>query len=265
MRTTYAVSPKYDFCDTFVRQLTIPYWFQHNGKTIHDGRNAIKLFNVGGTWLAVKCFGHLTLFNRSLYGLFRKSKAQRAYAYASRLRSLGIDSPEAIAFIQNREGGLLQSSYFISKYSYYRPLATVLNTDLNKDETKHILDALTGFIFDVHNSGVLHKDLNINNILYGLDPDGKPGFQLIDNNRMRFCRSLSKRQRVRNIRCISLNAPEYMYVLDRYARVANIDTETTLLQGVLDRLLLKSWRQKKHRAKGRLYQVLNKNSTGRCS
>lgn len=58
-------------------------------------------------------------FNRLVYTFLRKSKAQRAYEHAQQLRALGIDSPEPLAWAENRRHGVLEDAYFVCRYTAY--------------------------------------------------------------------------------------------------------------------------------------------------
>lgn len=108
------INPKYSRLEEFVRQLAHPVFFARHGETLHDGRNVIKLFEADGIRLVVKSYARLSLLNRLLYGTLRMSKAVRAYIHATKLRNLGIDSPEEIAAVEVRRRGLLRHCYFVS-------------------------------------------------------------------------------------------------------------------------------------------------------
>lgn len=203
---------------------------------IHDGRNTVRLFEIDGQRLAVKRYGHISLLNRLLYGFLRKSKAERAYRHAIRLRQLGVGTPEEVAFLEVRRHCLLDACYFVARYSDYKPLQPVTELDIQRPEVAAVLDALADFLFRMHNAGVLHKDLNIGNILYRGDRCSGYAFQVIDTNRMRFYRSLSMRRRLDNLRRLSCPAPVYLYILDRYARLANANTDSIQLTGAVMRL-----------------------------
>lgn len=199
--------------------------------------------------MVVKRYGHLTFFNRVVYGFLRKSKAERAYRHAERLRRLGIDTPEEIAFAEIRWRGLLRESYFVSAYSDYRPLRPVTELYSQTQQAREILDALSEFLSRMHGAGVLHKDLNIGNILYKDDGWGGYIFQVIDTNRMEFRRTLSVRQRLKNLRRLSCPAPAYLYILDRYAGLIRADTDTLQLKGVVLRLFFEMRQRMKRRVK----------------
>ena len=119
------IAARYGDLEPFVRSLASRDFFVHEGETLYQGRNTIKRFRVGGQDLAVKSYGRLIFFNRLIYGVLRRSKAERAYRHAIRLRGLGIGTPEEVAFLEIRRYGLLQYSYFVSICSDYEPMRSV--------------------------------------------------------------------------------------------------------------------------------------------
>lgn len=240
------LNPEYEHLRPFVEKLANPLFFARNGETLHDGRNVIKRFEAGGVQLAVKSYARLTLCNRILYGTLRKSKAERAYLHAEKLCNLGIGTPEEVAVVETRRHGILRQSYFVSLHSDYLPLRPVTEAFPQSEEAKHVLDAVACFLNRMHWAGILHRDLNIGNILYRQEPEGAYRFQVIDTNRMSFRHCLSMRQRLKNLRRLSCNALAYLYILRQYARVVRSDEESVLLHGVVKRLLFE-WRQRTKR------------------
>lgn len=244
---TITTNPSYRRAETFVRSLATPGFFDNNGVTLHDGRNTVKVFDTPAGRLAVKSYGHLPLFNRIIYGTLRKSKAERAYLHALRLQQLGIGTPDAVAFVEIRRHGMLHRSYFVSQCSNLLPARPATEQFARTQQGADMLDALARFLLHVHDAGVLHNDLNIDNILYGITPSGRYTFQLIDTNRMNFYRRLSMRKRLDNLRRLSCPTPAYLYILEQYARRRNADTESVQLEGAIMRLMfemrqrLKQW------------------------
>ena len=57
-----------------------------------------------GSRVVVKRFKQPNALNRWVYGIFRKSKARRAYEHALRLTELGVDTPTPIAYILHGRG-----------------------------------------------------------------------------------------------------------------------------------------------------------------
>lgn len=246
------LNPSYKNLESFVISLTQHGFFDNNGTILHDGRNTIKCFDTPAGSVTVKRYGHLTLFNRTIYGILRKSKAERAYRHAFRLQELGIGTPEAIAFVEVRRNGLLGESYFVSPRSDYRPLQPVTERLPQIPHATDILDGLTRFLLHMHDAGVLHNDLNISNILYKENETGRYLFQVIDTNRMSFNRHLSMRQRLDNLRRMSCPTPAYLYILEQYARLKNADTESVQLEGAIMRLMFEMRQRMKQYIKSAL-------------
>lgn len=104
-----------------------------------------------------------------------------------RLRNLGVDTPEEVAFVEERRYGILKVSYFFSLYSDYRPVMELIEGKaLDANIQKGLFDQLATFIHHIHWAGILHRDLNIGNILCAEKQPGVFSFQLIDTNRMEF-------------------------------------------------------------------------------
>lgn len=239
------INPKYEHLRPFVERLTRPIFFARHGKTLHSGRNIVKLFETDGMRLAVKSNECLTLCNRILYGSLRKSKAMRAYQHAGQLRRLGIDTPEEVAVVEIRRRGLMRQCYFVSLYTDYESIRSATETFMQCEESKHVLDGVAEFLVRMHWAGVEHKDLNVGNILYRKEKD-RYCFQVIDTNRMSFHKYMSMRRRLRNMRRLSCGATAYLYVLHRYAELLRTDVNGIQLKGVVCRLLFE-WRQRMKR------------------
>ena len=99
------VNPSFEHLRSFVEEL--PARFADEGKMIHNGRNKIKVFNVGSTEINVKRYRRPIPINRFIYSFIRKPKGLRAYRYAARLLRHGIETPEPIAYIQENSCGMI--------------------------------------------------------------------------------------------------------------------------------------------------------------
>lgn len=251
------INPAYERFRPFVEQLSRPLFFARHGKTLHDGRNVVKLFEVDGVRLAVKSYVRLSACNRMLYGTLRKSKAMRAYLHADRLRRLGIDTPEEVAVVEIRRRGMMRQCYFVSLYTDYESIRPATELFMQREEAKRVLDGVAGFLVRLHWAGVEHKDLNVGNILYKKESGsrgGGYGFQVIDTNRMSFRKRLSMRRRLRNMRRLSCSAPAYLYILHRYAEALRTDADGVQFKGVVCRLTFE-WRQ---RTKGKIKGIFRR-------
>ena len=92
------VSDEYKTLEYWVKSLPVR-WSNKEGRVIHSRRNELRDMTFSGVDMIVKSFAVPNLVNRLVYGVFRKSKAQRSYEYAEKLNSLGIKSPAPIASI----------------------------------------------------------------------------------------------------------------------------------------------------------------------
>ena len=229
------VNPAAKHLRTFTERL--PDLFENQGEVLHTGRNTIKAFETDGERLVVKRFRRPSLFRAVIYTFFRRSKARRSYEHAIRLRALGIDSPEPIAWSEYRRHGLLCDSYYISRRSDFALLSQTM-AHFPAAGTMPVLDAFARFAAELHEKGVEHRDFNHNNILWSRDtPTGPYRFQLIDINRMRFAdKPLSSRTCMINLRRLSCPAVAFLYILDRYAAIRNWNVNDTLLRGTFFRL-----------------------------
>ena len=226
------VNPQYEYLSPLLDLLIQPDYFETHGEVLYDvGRNLVKRFRLGETDVVVKRFGRITSFNRLMYATVRESKAMRAYTYASKLRSMGISTPDEIAVLEICSEGVLQESYFVSVYSDYRSLLHLRDFTWEQRELFPLLDALAIWLREVHDKGVLHQDLNIGNILYREHPDGKFAFQLIDNNRMKFCPQLTLDMRLKDLCRLSTNLDLFHYVLNKYLSCFSCDCYMAQLKG----------------------------------
>ncbi|WP_290541316.1 lipopolysaccharide kinase InaA family protein [Alistipes sp.] len=214
----------------------LPKLFDREGELLHAGRNTIKAFAVKGERLVVKRFKRPNLLRAIIYTFFRRSKARRSYEHAMRLRELGVESPEPVAWSEYRRHGLLCDSYYVSHYSEYTPLSqtTVL---FPAAETRPVLEAFARFAVHLHEKGIEHRDFNHGNILWDRSPEGLYRFQLIDTNRMHFEKQpLSSRTCMINLRRLSCPAVAFLYILNRYAETRRWNVDDTLLRGTFFRL-----------------------------
>lgn len=266
---TYILNPKYIKLKPFINRLTSPGWFETNGTWIHNGRNKIKMFETNGINVAVKQFGHLSLLNKIVYCTIRKSKARRAYEYAKRLGKLEINTPEEIAYIEIRKKGLLRQSYYVCLHTDYQSMLPLFfKKELSPQEFNRItplLDALTLFLYNIHQAGVIHKDLNYTNILYKL-PDSSNvsnetpryngyDFTLIDINRMEFYKSagnpkpLPLKTRIHNLQRLNVSVAAHLYIMQKYSELMGVSARDLQLPIINMRYRFENKRQRTQKFK----------------
>lgn len=178
------ISAEYQDLEYWVKSLPVR-WNNKEGIVVHNRRNELREMSFNNVDMVVKSFAIPNLVNRFVYGVFRKSKAQRSYEYAEKLNSLGIKSPMPIAFYTERCGLLFSHSYYVSKksnccYTFYDVIdnPTLENRDL-------YLCCVGRMTAKMHAAGIYPLDYSGGNILLDV-VDGEPQFELVDLNRMAF-------------------------------------------------------------------------------
>lgn len=225
------INKDYIFLREFVRAIPAG-GFESAGETLHDGRNMVKLFEREGKQYVVKRFKRPHLINRIMYTFFRPSKASRGFRNAMRLIERGINTPMPIAYIEKKDRGLISSSYLITEYTDWQPIAKVINEGGPLLET---LDAgLVDFTVRLHELGINHEDYNKTNILYREVRSGKIVFMLIDVNRMTFGR-MSKTACLSSIKRMFVEYEPARAFVAKYAARRGWDMEWSLAE--IDRLM----------------------------
>lgn len=205
------INPAIRHVQPFIERL--PEVFPVSGEVLHEGRNQIRAFDIGGESLVVKRYKRPHLFNRVMYSFFRKNKARRAYEHALRLRGMGFDTPEPVAWSEYRKDGLIADTYFVSRRSELTPLPQTMK-QFPAPDTLPVLEAFARFTVRLHEQGICHEDFNQTNILWEYDgTTGSYRFQLIDINRMRFhARPLRPDECMINLRRLSCPAVPFLYL-----------------------------------------------------
>lgn len=214
------LNPKYNNLKTFVDR--IPEIFEDTGEVIYTGRNLIKVFDVDGLKVNVKRYAIPIFFNKIAYSFFRMPKGLRAYKYPYVLLDKGINTPEPIAYIEERKLGLIRHSYFISIQSPYTSYLYEIG-NLEVEEIEGLAKALALFTSDMHKKGVYHKDYSPGNILCGLE-GGEPSFTLVDINRMRFG-EVTLEEGCANFARLWGQPSFFRYMAEVYAKDQNADVE----------------------------------------
>lgn len=212
------LNPRYNSLKPFIEAL--PRDFENSGEMVYEARNQLKKYVVNGYNVIVKRYRKPNYINRFAYAYVRPSKAKRAYEYALKLRSLGVDSPEPIAYLEEQENGLLGHAYFVSIFeTEFTEVREIMEGFAENDA---LLNDLALYIADFHDKGVLHLDMSPGNILYKKVGD-KYFFTLIDINRMQFLPSISTEKRYKSFKRLT----EFEHILTLmakvYAKAAGLD------------------------------------------
>jgi tRNA A-37 threonylcarbamoyl transferase component Bud32 len=219
------INPKYKHLESFISN--IPDQFSKTGNVIYDERNQLRTYSIDGFDIIVKRFKKPFIINRLVYTIFRPSKAKRSYYYAFKLLGKGINTPEPIAFIEQNNHFLLNYSYYFSiyekNYFHIRDQMEGKNVEIN------FIHYLSAFIANMHNNGILHKDLSPGNILF-CSQESEIIFTIVDINRMKFLHHISKKNRYKSFRRISKNVDIITKLASDYATICSLTVNEAVLE-----------------------------------
>jgi len=206
----------------------LPERLDHEGVTLHSGRNLIKRLELAGPdgepiEVAVKAFAVPARVRGFVYANLRRSKAWRCMINARRLAELGIGTPEPVACIDHENGRCLRESYYVCRYwPHDRDLTALLYRGVPPGaDARALLEALAQFTAAQHDCGVLHLDYNPGNILARSEGDGFE-FALVDLNRLHF-RHLHIGDRARGIAPLTTKNDCLGIIGRRYAGLCGAD------------------------------------------
>ncbi len=136
----------------------------------------------------------------ALGSLGRWSPARRAFEAARRLRALGFGVPGVVAAVEERRGGLLRRSFFLT-----HDVAGACTADLywqrladRPAQRRRFARALGDLFRRLHAAGVYHNDLKDVNVLAREGPED-PDLVLLDLERVQFGSVPGRRRRIKNL------------------------------------------------------------------
>ncbi len=144
------------------------------------------------------------------------SKARRAWWGAAALVERGIPTPSPVVYLERREKGLVAQSCFLSEEVEGAKEVRGLFRELPEVELRGLLRALAGFIISCHCKGILHRDLSDGNILVKQKKGGSWSFWLLDTNRIRIKKKISKRLGIKNLIRLGVPASMQRYFVHAY-------------------------------------------------
>lgn len=190
--TKLLLNPRYEHLRQFVGQ--IPQRMLTEGTYIYGGRRnlIVWLEAPDGTRLNVKRYKKPAFPSNIIYSVgIRQPKGLRAFNYPSLLLSKGIETPESVAYIEERRLGILRHSWLITVQCPYSHLLYEMGNATEQVYTP-LAHALAAYVAHMHQQQVLHLDFSPGNILWDvaqpIDNSQKPEyrFSIVDINRMRF-------------------------------------------------------------------------------
>jgi len=191
------------------------------GNLIGDGnRNKIKFFRLNNELVNIKSFKIPVFINKIVYQYFRKSKARRSFEHAGILLKKGINTPKPIAFYEQYCFPGLNRSYYVSEHLENAPTFYDLIT-MSQFPDENILRQFTHFSFELHEKGIDFLDHSRGNTLIKKTNEGNCSFYLVDLNRMRFRKSMSFDQRMKNLQRLTSKKEIIKIMSNEYAKWYN--------------------------------------------
>jgi len=184
-------------------------------------RNVIKLFELEGETINIKSFKVPNIFNQIAYKFFRKSKAQRSFEYASKIKDLGIGTPQPIAYYEFATPFLFKKSFYISAHLDCDLTYRELTRDLDYPDHEAILRAFTRFTYKLHQNNINFLDHSPGNTLIKKVGDAYQ-FYLVDLNRMEF-KPMSLETRIKNFSRLTVHQSIVETMSDEYAKISGED------------------------------------------
>ena len=194
--------------------------FKENSNTIHKARNELKVIEYENKKLVVKYFKIPHFINKIVYTFFKKSKAQKSYEYALKIKDF---TPKPIGYIEFYKFGLLDESYFVSeKFDYDFTIREPL-LDINFPNKNEIFKAFAQFTFDLHENGIYHLDYSPGNILIKKENDNFI-FKIVDINRMKFL-NMDLEKRAKNFSKLWAKDEDLEFIAKEYAKIYEKNNE----------------------------------------
>lgn len=214
------INPKYECLREFIVKL--PDTFGSLGEVIYDGRNEIRVIEYKGFKLNVKSFKVPNIINRFVYGNFRESKAKRSFEYGNILIDNGINTPEPIGYIEERNLLAFKRSYYVSVHEEFDGMMREFKWG-KLEGRESLLKQFACFTASVHEKNILHIDYSPGNILYKKQNDSF-SFYLVDLNRMMFGK-VSEDMGCKNFCRLWGSEQMLSYIATEYAKARGFETQ----------------------------------------
>lgn len=148
------------------RLLTDPDAYIKTGTILKDGNTAtVAKVTIKSQALVIKRY-NIKNHRHALRRCLRPSRAMVSWRNAHHLRFLGIDTPQPLAVIEERWGGLRKRAYFIMAYLPGRTIDQVVRDEvLNQQALNGYLDQLEALLKRLAAAQISHGDFKATNFL----------------------------------------------------------------------------------------------------
>lgn len=209
----------------------LPQTFDNIGEIVYQARNTLKKMQLpNGEEVVVKKYAIPIFINKIAYQFFRKCKARRAYENAEKLLSLGIPTPKPVFYITIKKYGLFHQGYF---GCINNPTKNIMREFVDRvNGGEDVLKQFAAFTKMVHDKKILHIDYSPGNIIYEKGEDGVARFSLLDLNRMRFDKELTRKERLYNFRRMFRCKESLAILVGEYARLCDWNEEEAIKEAI---------------------------------
>ncbi|MDP5077190.1 MAG: Kdo domain containing protein [Nonlabens sp.] len=202
--------------------------FQHSGTVLYQGRNVVKILQVGKERMNIKRFRKPNLLNQFVYRFLRKSKAHRSFEYAQRLQENGVGTPYPVAYCEQFTTLGLSYSYYFSQQVDCDFTFRALIHDDTIENREEILKQYVAFVFHMHEKGIYFLDNSPGNTLITKVGDNYQ-FALVDLNRMKFY-DIPYVERLQNFERLAPVKWMYEIMGAEYARLSGTNAQEAIDQ-----------------------------------
>jgi len=170
-------------------------------RLIRDKRN--KVWNI-----TTATNGPLTIkLNRAVGGKrlsyrFLPSKGKRHWDNAAAMLRAGINTPQPVAYFEQHRLAGIEPNYYVTEFLEGAFSARDVFTSINQGDAdyqglshEYLLELLGHFVCQMHDAGIIHRDLSSGNILLTQQGDSATPY-LIDIGRAKLKQQLSNRERL---------------------------------------------------------------------
>lgn len=245
------ISPHYGEFEELHRFVNnLPVQFSTTGTELFaNRRNVLKCFEVKSEHpvlekVVVKRFHARHIFQTLAYSTLTVSKAQRAFHNGLMLRQCELSTPEPLAYVEEKCGGMLRYCYYLTAFTDAKSVRKALDVDFNKLMAR----CFAQFIARLHQHGMVHHDLNFDNVLYTKKATDDYEISVIDINRLTYKdpKQLTLTDCKDDFVRWTDRKDLLRYVIEEYAKAREFDPQSTLnevmhLKAIHDR----NWRRRK--------------------
>ena len=172
------------------------------GTLLKDGNSAtVAKVTIDSQPLVIKRY-NIKNHRHALRRCLRPSRAMVSWRNAHRLRFLGIDTPQPLAVIEERWGGLRRRAYFIMAYLPGQTIDQVLRAEMSNGKALgNGLDQLEALLKQLAAAQISHGDFKATNFLLSsgqlhlVDLDGMQAHRSLSAFKQAFSRDLYRLQR----------------------------------------------------------------------